>query len=1425
MGDTHSYSLVSGTGADDNASFNISGNALRLTGSANFEAKTSYTVRVRSTDQGGLLAEQDFTITVNDINESPTDISLSANSIVENNAPDATVGTLSAIGDPDAGATHSFSFVAGTGDADNAAFTIDGSTLKIIGIADSDIKSSYSLRVQANDGVGGSFAKVFTVSVTDVNDNTPSVSTAPTKYLVVGGGVNNTNAVRLLRLNGAGTAIASSAALPSNTSGSMTYMTSYNPTSGQMILGNSYFHLPTYLSSGTFTLNTNGGIGNNSPWQAHLPSGKFLTPRRNGTGNAPVQTFDPAANTITDGGTHGAFIPEASWIYNNELYTLSEGLGMLRTPIAANGSTSGAMTAVSPNPITTMGIPHGDNNYTETSRLGIDPADGTALLLTGHQHLYLFDLDGPFTSGGYITRNIHNFITTSSGGFTYNPTFTEMRGAVYDAHAGVFYVSGALNNGSVTRDFIVRVTKAGNVTPVAQEILGDAIYSDVNTNGFSLAFASATSNTFTVAENSANGTSVGTAAGSDPDAGTAFSNWTITSGNTDGAFAIDANTGAITVANGAALNYESTLSYSLGLTVSDGTTTSAEGFITINLSNVNEAPTDITLSPSSIEENNAANATVGTLSATDVDAGATHSFTLVSGTGSTDNASFTIVGTDLKITPSADFETKASYNLRVRANDGLGLTFDKELTVTITNVLESLIAMSESGNSLIDDLTTIDYGTVLVGANLTKTFTIHSIGDGPLSITNIAIDGPQAAEFTTDTTGTSNTIAAGGSTTFTVRFSPTAVNTRQAFLRVTSNDPRVGTLDLGLTGFGNNAPIVSVPIAAVTAIAPTPAGTPVTFSVSATDPEDGTLTPTLSHASGSTFPVGDTVVTASATDSAGTTTTRTFTVSVSPTIIVTAAITSPVEGAQVANSTTGVKIEGTASATATAVSISINGGAPIPTTVTTITGGKKWSITTTALRAANNTIVATATNGVFSSPSAPRTFFYKALRPLAINLLPSSAAGTVTISPALVSGNGVVGNTYSLKAVAATGYFFKDWSGKPTGTTTTTSFVFAEGDTVTGNFEASSFTGDVRGTYVGVVAGNSPATNTQANSGLLRVVISHVNGSFTGSYRLNGTGFPISGTLSNGVGTDPVRRYASATVATGISVNLVLDTSQSIPTISGTLTRRNANVTTAVITGTAIKAFDAETRPTALAGEYNVAFSVPTSVNSLPAANFPSGNGFAQVTIYASNGQATVRGTLADGITFTSSGSVGLDGSLPMVASLSAFAGAVVGTLKIDTAAATTDITGTDISWFQIAGVRNYYPAGYGTGGLRIGAVGTRRPVPANVVTELGLGTADTINLSGGPISAPVAVTVGTSTVSAASQVCTSANRKTSITITRSTGLITGFHIPVTPASQHSIKGIVISKGGTAEAYGHILTPATLSAGGVGLGGLVDIVP
>ena len=54
----------------------------------------------------------------------------------------------------------------------------------------------------------------------------------------------------------------------------------------------------------------------------------------------------------------------------------------------------------------------------------------------------------------------------------------------------------------------------------------------------------------------------------------------------------------------------------------------------------NSAPTDIALSASAVNENVAGNTTVGTLSTTDADGGDSHTYTLVSGTGDTDNGSF-----------------------------------------------------------------------------------------------------------------------------------------------------------------------------------------------------------------------------------------------------------------------------------------------------------------------------------------------------------------------------------------------------------------------------------------------------------------------------------------------------------------------------------------------------------------------------------------------------------------------------------------------------------------------------------------------------------------------------------------------------------------------------------------------------------------
>ncbi|NQV33586.1 MAG: endo-1,4-beta-xylanase, partial [Phycisphaeraceae bacterium] len=111
---------------------------------------------------------QDLIVTVADDNEAPTDITLSANTLAENQPVCTVVGTLTT-SDPDGTDTHTYSLVSGTGDADNAFFSIDGSTLKTAAILDYETKSSYNIRVETDDGHGGTYDEVFTVTVTDVS--------------------------------------------------------------------------------------------------------------------------------------------------------------------------------------------------------------------------------------------------------------------------------------------------------------------------------------------------------------------------------------------------------------------------------------------------------------------------------------------------------------------------------------------------------------------------------------------------------------------------------------------------------------------------------------------------------------------------------------------------------------------------------------------------------------------------------------------------------------------------------------------------------------------------------------------------------------------------------------------------------------------------------------------------------------------------------------------------------------------------------------------------------------------------------------------------------------------------------------------------------------------------------------------------------
>jgi alpha-tubulin suppressor-like RCC1 family protein len=107
---------------------------------------------------------------------------------------------------------------------------------------------------------------------------------------------------------------------------------------------------------------------------------------------------------------------------------------------------------------------------------------------------------------------------------------------------------------------------------------------------------------------------------------------------------------------------------------------------TLTISAVNDAPTDITLSSSSISEHLAANTVVGTFAATDVDS-SSFTYSLVSGIGSTDNAFFNFSGNSLRATNTLDYETKSTYAIRVQVSDG-SLTFEKLFNVTVLDIVD-----------------------------------------------------------------------------------------------------------------------------------------------------------------------------------------------------------------------------------------------------------------------------------------------------------------------------------------------------------------------------------------------------------------------------------------------------------------------------------------------------------------------------------------------------------------------------------------------------------------------------------------------------------------------------------------------------------------------------------------------------------------
>lgn len=95
----------------------------------------------------------------------------------------------------------------------------------------------------------------------------------------------------------------------------------------------------------------------------------------------------------------------------------------------------------------------------------------------------------------------------------------------------------------------------------------------------------------------------------------------------------------------------------------------------------------------------------------------------------------------------------------------------------------------------------VEFGNQAIGSRSpAKTLVLKNTGSAPLHITWLPLISGHTADFKTDTTSMLNTVPVGGQTSIAVSFSPTAGGTREAMLRVASDDPDENYYEITLAG-------------------------------------------------------------------------------------------------------------------------------------------------------------------------------------------------------------------------------------------------------------------------------------------------------------------------------------------------------------------------------------------------------------------------------------------------------------------------------------------------------------------------------------------------------------------------------------------------------------------------------------------------
>ncbi len=672
---TVSYSL------DDNAGgrFAIDANSgiVTVAGAIDREAADSYTVVIRATSSDTSWSTQSFTINVGDVNEFSVgavgDSNAGANEVTENAPMGTAVGIAAAATDADATLnTITYSLV----NNDGGRFAIDGGTgiVTVAGAIDRESDgSSRSITVRATSADGSYSDQDFSVSILDGDEFSV---TAPTDSDTDADSVDENAAI------GTSVGITASAMDVDSTNNTITYSLTSNPgglfqidaVTGEVTVA-AAIDRETHGATRNITVQAQSSDGSTATTVLSIAINdvnEFSVSTPIDLNGDPNEVSENVAIGTAVGITANAFDLDAT---NNTItYSLTsnaDGLfavdvntgavtvaasinreqhGALRSitlqALSSDGSTATQSFNIAINDLNEFSVSTPTDSDANVNAVDENVAIGTTVGVTANA----FDSDATTNAVTYsLSSNVDGLfqIDTTSGVIT---TAAAIDRETNGASRSVTVRATSIDGSTADQSFIIAINDVNefNVTPVVDN--------DATPNS--------------VAENAASGMLVGiTAAASDADATTYAIIYTLDD-DASGRFAIDSNSGDVTVADGSLLDYEVATSHSITVRAQSADGSSSTQSFTIQLTDINESGvttvSDSNAAANYLLENSAVGTLVGlTAFASDADGTDTITYSL------DDSASglFAINANKgvVTVAGSLDRELAASYNITIRA--------------------------------------------------------------------------------------------------------------------------------------------------------------------------------------------------------------------------------------------------------------------------------------------------------------------------------------------------------------------------------------------------------------------------------------------------------------------------------------------------------------------------------------------------------------------------------------------------------------------------------------------------------------------------------------------------------------------------------------------------------------------------------------